>query len=96
MASGDNNLVEENTAYGNTNGIVLFPNVKNTRVRGNIAVGNPPIQQSTSPTGSVGVDIWNQAPPGANNVFDGNICVTAVNAPCPGLAPSQVPRKPGS
>ena len=73
----------------------MLPPATNTRVRGNIAVGNPPIQQSTGVPGSAGVDIWNQAPPGANNVFDRNICVTAVNAPCPGMAPAVVPRKPG-
>ena len=43
ITSGDNNLIEENTAYGNTNGIVIFPAATNTRVRGNVAVGNPPV-----------------------------------------------------
>jgi len=81
---------------GNTNGIVILPPATITVVRGNIAVGNPPIQQSTGVSGSAGVDIWNQAPAGANNVFDRNICVTSLNAPCPTLAPGTVPRKPGS
>jgi hypothetical protein len=74
---------------------VLLPPATNTTVRGNVAVGNPPIQQAAGVAGSVGVDIWNQAPPGANNTFERNICATAVNAPCPDLAPTQVPRKPG-
>ncbi|PYR60202.1 MAG: hypothetical protein DMF91_12800 [Acidobacteria bacterium] len=94
ILSGDNNLVEENTAYGNTNGIIIFPPATNTRVRGNVVVGNPPIQQSTGVPGTAGVDIWDQSAPGATS-FDKNICVTGVNAPCPNLAPSQVPRKPG-
>jgi len=59
-----------------------------------ILVGNPPIQQSTGVPGTAGVDIWDQSAPGATS-FDKNICVTAINAPCPNLAPSQVPRKPG-
>ena len=63
----------------------------NTRVRGNVVVGNPPIQGAAA---SPGVDIWDQSPRGAT-FFDNNICITAINAPCPGLAPSQVPRKPG-
>jgi parallel beta-helix repeat protein len=94
ILNGDGNLVEENTAYGNTNGIVIAAAATNTRIRGNIAVGNPSIQQSIGVAGSVGVDIWDQSPRGAT-FFDNNLCITAVNAPCPGLAPSQVPRKPG-
>jgi len=74
---------------------VIFPAATNTRIRGNVVVGNPSIQLSTGVPGSVGVDIWDQSPRGATS-FDNNLCITAVNAPCPGLAPSQVPRKPGS
>src|SRR5438093_1287253 len=88
ILSGDNNLVDENTAYGNTNGIIIFPPATNTRVRGNVAVGNPPLQQSTGVPGTAGVDIWDQSAPGATS-FDKNICVTSINAPCPNLAPSQ-------
>ena len=50
---GSNNIVEANTAVGNSNGIVVFPLASNNAVRQNLAVGNPPIQQSTSvPTAS--------------------------------------------
>ena len=92
---GSNNIIEANSAVGNANGIVVFPLAANNAIRQNVAVGNPPIQQSISvPTGG-GVDIWDQSPRGATT-FDKNLCITAVNAPCPGLAPSQVPRKPGS
>jgi parallel beta-helix repeat protein len=93
--SGDNNLVEENTAVGNTNGIIVFPSATNTRVRGNVVVGNPPIQLSTGTPAAPGVDIWDQSAPGTTT-FDRNLCVTAINAPCTGVAAGQVPRRPGS
>jgi len=72
----------------------VFPQATNTRVRGNVVVGNPPIQLSAGDPNNTGVDIWDQSPLGATT-FDNNICITAINAPCPGLAPNQVPRKPG-
>jgi parallel beta-helix repeat protein len=90
---GSNNIFEANTAVGNSNGIVVFPLAANNAVRQNLAVGNPPIQQSTSvPTGG-GVDIWDQSPPSNNNTFVGNLCLTAVNTSC-SPASSAVPRKP--
>jgi len=93
---GNNNLVEANSAIGNSNGIVVFPTANGNQVRQNVAVGNPPIQQSTSvPTGT-GVDIWDQSAPGNNNSFAGNMCLTAVNAPCPAFSTGAIPRKPGS
>jgi len=93
---GNNNIVEANTAIGNSNGIVVFPNANGNQMRQNIVVGNPPIQQSNSvPTGG-GVDIWDQSPPGNNNSFLGNMCVTAVNAPCPAFPTDALPRKPKS
>jgi parallel beta-helix repeat protein len=96
---GSNNIVEANSAIGNSNGIVIFPNANFNQLRQNIAVGNPPIQQSTSvpslPAGG-GVDIWDQSAPTNNNTFLGNMCLTAVNAPCPTIATSVVPRKPAS
>jgi parallel beta-helix repeat protein len=95
IMSGNNNLVEENTAFGNTNGIVVFAAATNSRIRGNVVVGNPPVQLSVGVPNSVGVDIWNQSAPGANNVFDRNVCVTAVNAPCPTVSSNAMPRKPG-
>ena len=96
LLSGDNNLVESNTATGNTNGIVVFAAATNSRVRGNLAVGNPPVQQSNSLPAAAGVDIWDQSPPGNNNSVTGNMCLTAVNATCPALSTTVIPRKPGS
>jgi hypothetical protein len=65
----------------------------NTRIRGNVVVGNPPIQVSTAVPGSVGVDIWNLSASGATT-FDKNLCTTSINAPCPGQPVGIVPRKP--
>jgi parallel beta-helix repeat protein len=93
---GSNNIVEANTAVGNSNGIVVFPMANNNAVRQNVAVGNPPIQQSNSVPAGGGVDIWDQSPPSNNNTFAGNMCLTAVNAPCPAARSGAIPRKPGS
>jgi hypothetical protein len=60
-----------------------------------VAVGNPPIQQANSVPAASGVDIWDQSAPANNNTFSGNMCVTTINAPCPGFSKA-VPRKPGS
>jgi len=93
ILSGNNNVIEANTAIGNTNGIILFPASTNTVVRGNVVVGNPPIQVSVSLPTSTGFDILNLSAPGTTT-FDRNLCLTAVNAPCPDLSTSPVPRKP--
>ena len=93
---GSNNLVEANSAIGNSNGIVVFPNAGGNQIRQNVAVGNPPIQQSNSVPNAGGVDIWDQSPPGNNNSIAGNMCVTAINASCPNVSTLAVPRKPGS
>jgi parallel beta-helix repeat protein len=95
---GNNNHVEANSASGNSNGIVIFPTAGGNAIWQNTVVGNPPIQQSNSvtsvPAGG-GVDIWDQSPPGTNSIV-GNMCVTAINAPCPNINTQAVPRKPGS
>jgi parallel beta-helix repeat protein len=93
IVSGNNNRVESNTAIGNTNGIILFAASTNTVVRGNVVVGNPPIQLSVSSPASPGVDIRNLSAPGTST-FDRNLCLTAVNAPCPDLSTSVIPRRP--
>ena len=96
---GSNNFVEANSAIGNSNGLVIFPNANFNQIRQNIAVGNPPIQQATSvasPPAGGGVDIWDQSAPSNNNTFLGNMCLTSVNAPCPTVVTGAVPRKPGS
>jgi hypothetical protein len=75
---------------------VVFPPATNNRIRANVAVGNPPIQQSTSLPTASGVDIWDQSAPGNGNSFAGNVCLSAINAPCPAFSSGAVPRKPGS
>jgi hypothetical protein len=73
---------------------VIFAGAGGNAIRENLVVGNPPIQQSNSVPAS-GVDIWDQSTPGTNSIL-GNMCVTAINAPCPNVATQAVPRKPGS
>ena len=75
------------------NGIVVFPPATGTVVRGNVVVGNPPVQVSVGISGSAGVDIWDQSARG-QTVFDRNVCVTSINAPCPSLSTVALPRRP--
>jgi parallel beta-helix repeat protein len=83
----NDNVVEENTVFGNSNGLYLTATVQGNIIRRNIFLGNPAVQVSVdNPSGS-GVDIKNLADAGANT-FEGNICVSSVNAPCPSVGPS--------
>jgi parallel beta-helix repeat protein len=85
VAPGTNdNVIEDNTIVGNTNGIVLVNGVEGNIIRRNVVTGNPPVQVSVSFPNDVGVDIKNLASPDAN-VFKNNLCLTSVNAPCPTL-----------
>ena len=81
------NIVEENTILGNTNGIFLAPGVKGNFFRGNLVIGNPPVQVSVDNASTSGVDVKNLADTGANS-FEGNVCGTAINAPCSPVGPS--------
>jgi len=79
VAAGTNdNEIEDNKVTGNTNGIILAPGVVGNVVRRNFVVGNP------LPDDAPGVDIRNGATVGANTIED-NVCLTAVNAPCPAI-----------
>jgi parallel beta-helix repeat protein len=93
IVAGNNNLVEENTAMGNTNGIAVFTAATGTVVRGNLAVGNPPVQVSVSLPGNPGVDILNLSAAGTTT-FERNLCLTAIGAPCPQLSTTPIPRRP--
>jgi parallel beta-helix repeat protein len=77
-------VVEENAVTGNTYGIILGAGSRETVVRGNTVIGNPAIQVSISHPGVRAVDILNLAPQG-QTTFERNVCLTAVNAPCPVL-----------
>jgi parallel beta-helix repeat protein len=80
------NVVEGNTIVGNANGIVIAPGTHGNIFHGNLITGNPPIQLSLDNPAS-GLDIADGADPGAN-AFEGNICLTSNNAPCPSVGPS--------
>lgn len=84
ILSGNDNVVEDNSVAGNTNGILLEAGTSGNVVRRNVVVGNPPIQVSDSFPQSTGVDIRNFSALGANT-FKHNVCLTALNAPCPSL-----------
>jgi parallel beta-helix repeat protein len=88
-ASDTDNLVEGNEISGNANGVFLAAGVQGNIIRGNTIVGNPPVQVSVDHTSDSGVDIKNLAAVGANT-FDGNICLSGTNAPCPALTPDAV------
>jgi parallel beta-helix repeat protein len=81
------NVIEDNTIIGNTNGIFLAQGVQGNIFRGNLIVGNPPVQEAIDHGPSGGADILNMASDGAN-AFEGNVCLTSVNAPCAFIAPS--------
>ena len=65
----------------------MVAGVEGDLIRRNFAVGNPPVQVAVDHTSGGGADIVNLATAGANT-FQANVCLTAVNAPCPGLGPS--------
>jgi parallel beta-helix repeat protein len=79
-ASG--NTIDQNTVMGNTNGILLGSATRNTTVRGNTVLGNPAIQSGNTRPEAQAADILNLAPAG-QVTFEDNLCVSAVNAPCP-------------
>jgi parallel beta-helix repeat protein len=76
--------VEDNTIVGNANGILIAAGTQGNVFRGNLVVGNPPVQMSLDHGANPGVDIKNGAAADANT-FDNNVCLTAVSAPCPVL-----------
>src|SRR5262245_10639031 len=67
---------------GNTNGLFLTATVQGNVIRRNVIIGNPPVQMGLDHTANTGFDIKNLAQPGQNS-FTGNVCLTAMNAPCP-------------
>jgi hypothetical protein len=95
ILNGANNLVEENTAVGNINGIIVGVPAIDTVIRGNVVMGNPPVQVSVGVAGSSGADIWDQSA-GRTTKYDRNVCATGVNAPCAAVPTDATPRKPGS
>jgi hypothetical protein len=84
------NLVENNRIGGNINGLYLGGGgqVIGNTIRGNIIAGNPPAQVANTFGRTIGADIQNSSPAGANT-FDGNYCLTYAGAgpsPCPNIS----------
>jgi parallel beta-helix repeat protein len=85
-ASG--NVIEDNSAFGNTNGIYIAAAAGSNVIRDNVALGNPAIQTAVTTPAAQAVDILNLAPEG-RITFERNVCVTSVNAPCTSTRPPQ-------
>jgi parallel beta-helix repeat protein len=86
IGTASGNVIEQNIISGNTNGIYIAAPVGKNLVRDNTVVGNTGIQVSNSRPEIRALDIVNLAP--ATQIeFDGNQCLTALNAPCPAIAP---------
>ncbi len=88
LDGGQDNVIDENTIAGNTNGLYITAGARNTRVRDNVIVGNPAIQVGNTQPAARALDIVNLAPPGETK-FERNVCVTGVNAPCPVVVPPE-------
>jgi parallel beta-helix repeat protein len=82
-----NNVVEENTVTGNSNGIYVAAGVQGNLIRGNLVTGNPSVQVLVDNPSTTGVDIRDLSSSGAN-AFEGNTCLTSLNALCPSVGPS--------
>ena len=83
----NNNVVEENTISGNSNGVFLTAGTQGNIIHGNLITGNPSVQTDVDNPSDGGVDILNLSNAG-DNAFVGNTCMTSVNAPCSPLGPS--------
>jgi len=86
VGAASGNVIEENLVTGNTNGIYIAAAVGKNVIRENTVVGNPPIQVATTSPAARALDIVNLAP-ATQTEFDRNQCLTALNAPCPAIAP---------
>jgi parallel beta-helix repeat protein len=81
----NDNIVEDNTVIGNTNGLFMTAEVQGNIIRRNLLEGNPPVQVAVDHASNSGFDIKNLADVG-KNLFQGNFCLTAVNAQCPAVS----------
>ncbi len=92
-AGTNDNIVEDNTIVGNTNGFYMTAGARGNVIRRNLIVGNPAMQVDLDYASAKGVDIRNLAEEGANT-FQANVCLTSINAPCPGAVPPSVTATP--
>jgi hypothetical protein len=72
---------------GNLNGIFLVAGVQGNTFLRNLITGNPPVQVSLDSPSTTGYDIKNLAAADAN-AFEGNSCLSSLNAPCPSVGAS--------
>lgn len=86
-------MIEDNIAVGNAIGIILVAGVQGEIVRRNVVLGNPPLEVSVDHPSAGSADIVNLATVGANT-FQANVCLTAVNAPCPASTPPSLTASP--
>jgi parallel beta-helix repeat protein len=88
---GTDNLIEDNIVTGNVTGVRINPASTGNVFRGNTIVGNPPILVSNNvpENAASGLDIFNLAATTANT-FENNLCITAMNAPCTTVRPTDV------
>jgi parallel beta-helix repeat protein len=88
IGTSSGNVIEHNTISGNTNGILIQPLASANTIRGNIAAGNPPSQDSRL-YGPIGFDIKDESGVnGARNTFERNWCISYSGpepSPCPNL-----------
>jgi hypothetical protein len=75
LGNSSNNVIEENGAGGNINGLWLAAATTGNLIRRNVFAGNPPVQLSPTVVTTVGADIRDFAGPGANT-FEENLCIT--------------------
>jgi parallel beta-helix repeat protein len=88
VGNSSGNLLRENAIGGNTNGILIQAAASGNIIRRNIIAGNPPVQVSATFGATIGFDIRDSSPAGANT-FDENLCLTysgaTAPAPCPNI-----------
>jgi hypothetical protein len=92
VGTSKDNLIEKNKIGGNLNGVLIGSQTQGGNlIRRNIIAGNPPGQVSTTFGATIGADIQDLSPPGANT-FEDNRCLTYVGAgpsPCPNVGRPQ-------
>ena len=91
VGTASGNVIEGNSVTANTNGIYIDPGAVNNVIRNNIVVGNPALQSSNTRPTVQAVDILNLGTDG-RTTFERNVCVTAVNAPCPATLGGRPPQ----
>ena len=91
IGTATGNVIDENIVTGNTQGIVIQAGARATTIRQNTVVGNPPIQTANTRPDLRALDIVNLAP-SAETTFERNVCLSAVNAPCPTVTRPQAPQ----